>query len=153
MGRWVGIPHRLGVEGGIDDEMLTCLHIEQTGIELSKDVLYRQCQVSGATGKVDPVLRLGRKPRLEPSADAFIDVAVLCPLESDEVNLVVGQTEQGGIGGEKLTVLACGNEQETIVFLVVLFKEQVGGQRLFGVEYVDKCFHFITSMHPWCWVA
>ncbi len=136
------------VKGGTDDEVLTCLNVEEACIKLGEDVLDSKGEISGAARQVDPVLGRGVQAGLETTTDALVDVAVLVAFEGDEVNLVVGQTEQGGIRGEKLAVLTGGNKQETVLFLVVLLEEQVGGQRLFGVEYVDKCFHFSISIHP-----
>ena len=137
-----------GVERGVDDEILACLHVEKTGIELGEDMLDGEGQITGAAGQVDPVGDIGREPRGEASADALVDIAVLGTLEGDEVDLVVGEVEEGGIAAKELAVLAGGDKEQAVALGIILLEEEVGGQRLVGVEDVDKCFHLSISIHP-----
>ena len=137
-----------GVERGVDDEILACLHVEETGIELGEDVLDGEGQITGAAGQVDPVGDIGREPRGESAADTLVDIAVLGALEGDEVNLVVGEVEEGGVAAKELAVLAGGDKEQAVALGIILLEEEVGGQRLVGVEDVDKCFHLSISIHP-----
>ena len=92
------------VERGIDHKVLTCLHVEEACVELGKNMLDGQSQITGATSQVDPIGDIGREPREETAADALEDIAVLVTLEGDEIHLVVGQVEQGGITAKQLAV-------------------------------------------------
>ena len=137
-----------GVERGVDDEILACLHVKETGIELGEDVLDGEGKITGAAGQVDPVGDIGREPRGEAAADTLVDIAVLGTLEGDEVDLVVGEVEEGGIAAKELAVLAGGDKEQAVALGIILLEEEVGGQRLVGVEDVDKCFHLSISIHP-----
>ncbi len=140
------------VEDGADDEVFARLDIIEPSVELFEHMLDGQGRIARATSKVNPVRYLLGELRPQTPTNALIDVAVLTTMERNDGDLLLGDMEKGGVGGHIVTVLARGDKEEAVAWLIVLFQEKICRRRLLRVEDIDKCFHFSNSMQPWCCV-
>lgn len=137
------------VEDRADHEVLARLDVEEPGSEAGKDALHGQHGVTRAAGEVDPIVLIAGERPAEAAADMLVDVGLGAALEGDGADVGVRQPQQGGVGRHGGALVVGRDKEDAVALLVILLEEEVGGQRLGRVEYIDKGLHRSTSMKPW----
>ena len=128
------------VEDGFNNKILTCLGVEEQGIELLEYMLHRQGHVTVAAGQVKIILLVGNQITLDGAADVFVEHLVFVPFDDDTFYLTFVDIQRYSQTMDAIGFLFSGNKQQLVAFLVVFFGEEIGWHRIAFIYDIDNGF-------------